>query len=132
MYPFPSLEWMKAYAHTVADHPQADRIAKELAGRYRFVITPASGLDSTQAYDLVVDDPPSFTARLAGTEPADLTITADYNRWRGLLTGNADFIMSFLMRKIKVDGDIGSIRNRLSDVQPLLDSLQQVATEFRY
>lgn len=123
---------MKAYADTVADHPKSTSVATELAGRYRFVITPAKGLDATEAYDLVVSDPPAFTAEVAGTGPAELTITADYERWRGLLTGETDFIMSFLMRKIKVDGDIGSIRSRLSDVQPLLESLQRVPTEFRY
>lgn len=123
---------MKAYADTVAGHPQASSIADELAGRYRFVITPAGGLDATQSYDLVVADPLAFAAEVSATESADLSVTADYERWQGLLTGQSDFIMSFLMRKIKVDGDIGSIRNRLSDVQPLLESLRQVPTEYRY
>lgn len=132
MHPFPSLDWMEAYADAVAAHPQADSIAAELAGRYRFVVTPSGRLDVPERYDLVVTPPSSFVAEAANAHPADLTITTDYERWRGLLSGETDFVMSFLMRKIKVEGDIGSIRNRLSDAKPLLECLQRVPTDFVY
>lgn len=127
---FPSIDWMQAYADTVAAHPRADALAAALQGRYRFVITPAGGLASAHRYDLVVADGPSFTAEEATDDPATLTVSADYNRWRGLMTGKADFVMSFLMRRIKVDGDVGEVRSRLSDAKPLLDCLSQVPTTF--
>ncbi|CAN5412442.1 hypothetical protein BH23ACT9_BH23ACT9_28950 [soil metagenome] len=129
-HPFPSIEWMQAYADLVAEHPRADALAQALQGRYRFAITPAGGLTETHRYDLVVAAGPSFTAEPAGEQAATLTVTADYHRWQGLMTGKADFVMSFLMRKIKVDGDVGEVRSRLSDAKPLLDCLSAVPTTF--
>lgn len=131
-HPFPSIEWMHAYAATVAAHPRADALAAALEGRYRFVITPAGGLADEHRYDLLVLAPSSFTAEEAGDVPATLAVTADYGRWKGLMTGKSDFVMSFLMRKIKVDGDIGEVRSRLSDAKPLLDCLSTVPTTFAH
>ncbi|HUG83506.1 MAG TPA: SCP2 sterol-binding domain-containing protein [Euzebya sp.] len=130
MHHFPSLDWMQAYADAITQHPQAEDLASALAGRYRFVITPSGGLVAEEGYDLVVAEGPSFTAEVADAHPASLTVTADYNRWKGLLTGRADFMMSFLMRRIKVVGDVGEIRSRLSDAKPLLDCLSTVPTTF--
>ncbi len=130
MHPFPSLDWMQAYADAVASHPQASQIADALEGRYRFVIIPSDGLVAEQRYDLVVADGPAFTAEVANAQAANLTVTADYDRWKGLLTGRADFVMSFLMRRIKVAGDVGEIRSRLNDAKPLLDCLSTVPTTF--
>jgi hypothetical protein len=130
--PFPSLQWMEAYARTVGAHPRAAEMASSLAGRYRFAITPAGPVNRLHRYDLVVghgeDGLPSFTAEDATGQDAALTVTADYERWRGLLTGKSDFVMSFLMRKIKVDGDVGAIKSRVSDAKPLLDCLSDVPT----
>jgi putative sterol carrier protein len=101
-----------------------------LQGRYRFVIDAGDGLAEAQRYDLVVGPGPSFVAEDATGEPATLAVTASYGRWKGLLTGEADFVMSFLLRRIKVDGDVGAIRSRLSDAKPLLDCLRDVPTTF--
>jgi hypothetical protein len=131
-HPFPSLDWMQAYAQVVADHDRAGDVATSLVGRYRFAITPGGGLHHPESYDLVVAAGPSFAAEVSGGAPADLSVTADYGRWKGLLTGKADFVMSFLMRKIKVEGDLGAVRSRLSDAKPLLDCLKEVPTEFRW
>ena len=129
---FPSLDWMQAYAEILAGHDRAAAIATSLEGRYRFTIAPAGGLDAAESYDLLVATGPAFRAEPAGTQPAALAVTADYTRWKGLLTGRSDFVMSYLMRRIKVEGDLGSIRSRLSDAKPLLDSLTAVPTDFRY
>lgn len=127
---FPSLGWMQAYANTVAAHPNAAGLADALAGRYRFAILPGGGLVDRHVYDLVVVTPSTFTAEVADGAPATLTVTADYDRWKSLMTGKADFVMSFLMRRIKVDGDVGEVRRRLNDARPLLDCLSQVPTTF--
>ncbi len=132
-HPFPSIEWMTAYAALVADHERAADIAASLSGRYRFVVNPGGGLGTAQSYDLVVHaDGPVFTAVASDDSVASLVVTADYPRWRGLLTGRADFVMSYLMRKVRVEGDVGAIRSRLSDARPLLDCLKRVPTTFPY
>jgi hypothetical protein len=130
-HPFPSLEWMQAYAGAVGAHPRAAQLATALEGRYRFTITPGAGLAEGHAYDLVVAPGPSIAAAAADpAQPAALAVTTDYGRWKGLLTGKADFVLSFLMRRIKVEGDVGAIRSRLDDARPLLDCLRQVPTAF--
>ncbi len=65
-HPFPSIEWMTAYAALVADHERAADIAASLSGRYRFVVNPGGGLGTAQSYDLVVHaDGPVFPHRSA-------------------------------------------------------------------
>lgn len=130
-HPFPSLDWMQAYAEIVAAHEHAGEMVRSLEGRYRFTVNPGDGFDDTESYDLVVTAGPAYHAEVADGSPAMLAVRADYGRWKKLLTGRADFVMSFLMRKIKVDGDLGTIRSRLSDAKPLLDSLHEVPTDFR-
>jgi hypothetical protein len=130
-HPFPSLAWMAAYAERVAAHPRAGDIAASLHGRYRFTVTPGGGVAESEAYDLVVDPGGAVTAEPAGSAAPDLGITASADRWQGIITGKADVVLSFLMRRIKVEGDLGAVRSRLSDAKPLLDCLQQVPTTFR-
>lgn len=134
---FPSLAWMQAYAATVAQHPAADELARSLGGTFRFVVRPGGPVDREHAYDLHVDPDAGFSASEVGqADPtgsgADplLVVTADHPRWQALLTGKADFVMSFLMRKVKVQGDLGAVRSRLSDARPLLDCLERVPTTF--
>ncbi|WP_370327455.1 SCP2 sterol-binding domain-containing protein [Euzebya sp.] len=129
-HPFPSIEWMEAYADAVAAHPDAEALSRGLEGRYRFTITSGGGFEGPASYDLVVAPPSTFAAEEATGDAADLAVTADYPRWRGLLTGRADFVMSFLMRKIKIDGDLSAVRSRLQDAKPLLDCLKQVPTRY--
>ncbi|MGI9017873.1 MAG: SCP2 sterol-binding domain-containing protein [Euzebya sp.] len=129
---FPSIEWMQAYADLVAAHPTAADLGRSLQGRYRFVITADGALPESHAYDLVVDPEPAFRAVRAEDEPADLVVTAGYGRWQGLLSGKSDFVMSYLMRRIKIDGDISEIRGRLRDARPLLDCLKEVPTRYVY
>ena len=128
---FPSLAWMQQYADLVGAHPRSDQIAWDLEGRYRFVITPGGGFREERGFDFVVTRD-GFDAHEAGTDPAIMVVTADYPRWKKLLTGQSDFMMSFLMRKIRIDGDLGQIKGLLNDVKPLLDCLSRVQTTFPY
>lgn len=130
---FPRAEWMTAYADTVAAHPRADAMSTALAGRFRFVVKAGGGLETRLVHDMVVAPGGVFVAE-PGDEsmPATLTVTADYPRWKGLITGKADFVMSFLMRKVKVQGDLSTVRDQLSDARPLLECLHSVPTEFEF
>ncbi len=128
---FPSLEWMQAYAAHLADHPEADAHAVALAGRFRFVITPHTHLEVEHRYDLVGDpDAGTWTAERSTTAPALLTVRASCGRWRDLVTGRADFVRSFLLRRLKVDGDLGEIRRRAGAAPLLLDAMTAVETTF--
>ena len=121
---------MRAYAETVGAHPEADMLSRALEGRYRFVVTPGGGLSVVSAHDLLVLPGHVEAQEPDHTQATVLTVTADYPRWKGLITGTADFVMSFLTRRIKVEGSITSLAGRISDVAPLVDSLNKVPTTF--
>lgn len=128
---FPSEEWMQAYAMAVAEHPSAHDLSEALSGRFRFVISSGGDFGQTVAYDLAVDPGARFKAEVADdAEDATLVITADYPRWKALITGKADFVMSFLMRKVKIEGNLGAIRERLRDARPLVECLHEVPSTF--
>ncbi|MEE8603244.1 SCP2 sterol-binding domain-containing protein [Euzebya tangerina] len=127
--PFPSLEWMQAYADEVGRHPRADQIAADLQGRYRFIIDPGGGFRRREAYDFVVAEG-SFDAVTATDKPAMMVVTASYPRWKKLLTGQSNVMLSLLMRQITVEGDMGEITGLISDTRPLLDCLSRVRTHF--
>ena len=121
---------MQAYAAAVEAHPRAHDLAASLDGVYRFVIQPGGSLAESHRYDLEIrpGDPAGVSASEAGPQPARLEISADYPRWHDLVTGKGDFVMAFLLRRIRIHGDLASVRANLSSARPLLDSLRQVET----
>ena len=127
---FPSLEWMHAYAAALAAHERADHLAGSLDGVYRFLIRPGGPVTDTHRYDLEIrpGDPVHVEASVAQHRPARLEVAADYPRWRDLVTGKADFVMSYLLRRVKIEGDLAGIRAHLRDAKPLLDCLRRVET----
>lgn len=43
----------------------------------------------------------------AGDEPADVTLTADADTFRGILSGDTNPTSAFMSGKLQVDGDMG-------------------------
>lgn len=43
----------------------------------------------------------------AGDEPADVTLTADTDTFRGILEGDTSATSAFMSGKLKIDGDMG-------------------------
>ncbi len=129
---FPSQEWFDAYCATLLDHPEIDAMARSLDGVYRFTVQPDGPLPEPFSTDLEIrpGPPPAVVAGPEGDVPPTLAIAASYTRWRDLITGRADFLMSFLMRRVRIEGDLSLVRSRIADARPLLDSLHRVETEF--
>lgn len=132
---FPSREWMEAFCARVEGHPEAPEVAAVLAGVYRFVVEPAGALTERQAYDLEVrpgeDGGPPEVRPVDGPGAAPrLTISADYNRWRQLVSGELDLGLAVMLRRVKVSGDIGALTRGLSSTRPLLDAMNAVETEW--
>ena len=130
---FPSREWMQAYSEALAAHPEAEAVAEALDGVYRFVVEPAGPVTERGVYDLEVrpGDPP----HIAPIEPAngrepDLTLRADYRRWRELIRGEADPAMAVLFGRLKISGGLRAVRGRLDSARPLVDAIRSVETEW--
>jgi hypothetical protein len=128
---FPSEEWMEAFCDEVAAHPGALHTARALDGVYRFVVQADGPLRATHSYDLLItaDGDAAHVQRL--DEPGDrprLMMTARYGRWRQLINGELDVGLAILLRRLRISGDLMSLRNQLDDVKPLTESLRRVET----
>jgi hypothetical protein len=129
---FPSPEWMEEFCAALAAEPGAGRTAEVLHGVYRFVIEPEGPLRELHTYDILMrpngpGEPP--TVELVGDGQAPrLTITARYSRWKQLVRGDLDVVMAFMLRRIRVSGDIGALRS--ASTKPLTNALSAVASEW--
>lgn len=130
---FPSPEWMQEFCEALAAHPDVDQVASSLDGTYRFVVEPGGPLDDAHAYDVRIErGPPAEVALLE--EPVDaptLAIRASHERWRQLIEGTLDITMAVMLRRVRVQGDLGRIVGRLDRAGPLVEALGQVRTEWR-
>jgi len=125
---------MEDFRAELQRHPGAGGMARTLEGVYRFVIEPAGGLRERRTYEVAirrngegaeVSLPPS-----GATGRPRLEITAKYDRWVQLLQGRLDLTSAILFRRIRISGDLGSVRSHLSDARPLLDALEGVQSTF--
>ena len=128
---FPSAEWMQAFCDNLAAHPEVDELASALDGTYRFVVEADGSLAEAHRYDLAIRPEPTEVALL--DEPVDkptLVLRASHDRWRQLIEGKLDIGMAVMLRRLKVQGDIGRLVGRVDRTKPLRDALGQVQTEW--
>ncbi|CAN5164097.1 hypothetical protein BH20ACT9_BH20ACT9_03940 [soil metagenome] len=132
---FPSQEWMEAFCERVRSHPDAPEAAEALRGVYRFVVEPAGPLRQRHVYDMSIEPSgsgagPTVTCLDGEHMSPRLTLTADYSRWRQLILGELDLTTAFMLRRLRVSGDLGPLLSRASSARPLTDALGQVDSRF--
>lgn len=130
---FPSDEWMEDFRDGLEGHPGAGAMARALEGVYRFVIEPAGGLLQTRTYEVAIHrdgEGAQVSLPPAGAGHPRLQITANYDRWVQLLQGRLDLTSAVLLRRVRISGDLGTVRRNLSDARPLLDALSGVQSTF--
>jgi len=129
---FPSAEWMAEFCRRLAAHPDADDLARALDGIYEFIIDPAGPLTVQHRYRLAIRSTGAGAqiTPVNGAPESRLTITADYSRWRQLISGQLDIGMAVLLRRVRVSGDLSGLTSQLSSAQPLVQALSSVPTEF--
>lgn len=130
---FPSDEWVDEFCERLRAHPGAERMAAALDGVYRLTIEPAGALAERRSYDVVIEPGDGGATVTPSEAPADrprLEIAAGYDRWVQLLRGELDVRMAYLLRRIRISGDLGSVTSSLSDARPLLDALRAVDSTF--
>lgn len=131
---FPSGEWMEAFCAQLAVQPEAGRMADALAGTYRLVIQPAGRLDDQHVYHVTIASGVNGDPRVTwsiddGTAPT-FELTADYERWRQLISGTLNVPLAMVLGRLHVRGDLGRIMSRAADARPLLDALRAVDTQW--
>jgi len=69
----------------------------------------ASGFEGTAKFDIESEGCVMMNAdgAHAGDEPADVTLSADEDTFRGILEGDTNPTAAFMSGKLKVDGDMG-------------------------
>ncbi len=129
---FPSTEWMVAFCDALRVHPDAEQVASALDGVYRFVVEPAGPLTTPRHYDIGIR-PTGAGAQIGvlegeAHEQPRLTLAADYTRWQQLIRRELDVGIAVMLRRLKVSGDLTSLRGSLSSAQPLVHALGDVET----
>lgn len=128
---FPSRAWMESFCVRFGEQPDAQETARVLDGVYRFVVTPSGPLTAEHRYDAAISPAGPPLARVVDDTPAPrVTITADYERWRQLITGQLDVAMAVMLRRIRISGDMSSLMSNLSSARPLKDALAAVDTQW--
>lgn len=130
---FPSVEWIDAFCDNLSRHPQARQTAAALEGSYRFVVEPAGPLSERRSYDMHIQPAPDgATVTRLDVPDGDprLTLSADYVRWRELITGQLDMGFALMLRRLRVSGDLAGIRGQLSNAGPLVDALRGVDSQW--
>jgi SCP-2 sterol transfer family len=129
---FPSGQWMEAFCAELTSHPDAEHLAKSLAGIYRFVVQPGGPLGEEHTYDVKIAQGVNGTLDVRWSVDDSvvptLELIADYERWRQMISGTLDIPLAMMLGRLRVRGDIGRVTRRAADARPLLDALRAVDT----
>lgn len=129
---FPSDEWIEDFCARLREHPDAAALAEHFAGFYRFVMEPAGPLHTRETYHIEVvptSGQPDVHPVADAADPR-LTVAADYNRWRQLVSGDLDLGLAVMLRRIRVSGDLATLTRGLANTKPLLDALAAVDSQW--
>jgi hypothetical protein len=131
---FPSGEWIEALCAQFAAQPEAGRMATALAGTYRFIIQPAGRLTDQYVYDVTIapstNEAPRVTWSVDDDTAPTFELSADYERWKQLITGTLDIPLAVVLGRLRVRGDLARLMSRASEARPFLDALRAVDTRW--
>ena len=141
---FPSTAWIDAFCDHLEAQEGIGQVAHALDGIYRFVIEPAGPVQDRHVYEVEIrpdGNGGAAAARRTAARGADaaslngdhdprLTLTANYDRWRQLITGKLDIGMALMLRRLKVSGDLRALTRDVSTAKPLMNALRGVDTDW--
>lgn len=135
-YRFPSEEWIEQFKNQInASEEYRQSAAEWEAGPVCFVINADERLGLPKKYYLWLDlhrgecrQARPVTAEEA--ERASFLISADYDRWKELLTGGLDGVQALMMGKIKVRGDLMTLIRFTKAANDLITCAARVPTKF--
>lgn len=130
---FPSRAWMDEFCAQLRSHARAGEVATALDGVYRFVVEPAGAVGDVHTYDVEIRpdrDAGASAQVVASAGSPRLTLRADARRWQQLITGQLDLGVAVMLRRLRVTGDLASLRRELDNTKPLMDALRSVDTQW--
>lgn len=135
-YRFPSTQWIEQFKNEInASEEYRQSAANWEAGPVCFVINADQRIGLPEKYYLWLDlyrgecrDARSVTAQEA--EKASFLISADYDRWKEILSGGLDGVQALMTGKIKIRGDLMTLMRFTKAANDLIACAARVPTEF--
>ncbi len=128
---FPSQEWAEAMKEQINSSDAYRNAAKNWEGDFYFVV------EGTNPPDIIYMDLWHGECREAAytNDPnfknPEFKISASYDKWKKVLTGQLDPIQGLMTRQLKLDGNLIKIMKNVKAAQELVRCATQVDTEFR-
>ncbi len=132
-YMFGTDEWAKAFMEEINKNEAYAKAAADWEGDFYFVVKPKKFFDEQLIMYLdlwhgkcrnaeVVEDESKYS-------PAYKLIANDDN-WKAIIDRKLDPIRGMMIRKLKLEGDMGKIMRYVKAAQELVNSATKVPTEF--
>lgn len=135
MSKFPSPEWLQAYKDAINASEEFRDAARDWEGDVTYVVEaePDKGLmvDAWGWFDLhhgECRDAKVVTADEG--ERARFVIRAPYSMWKEVIRGRLEPIKGMTQGKLKLSGDLPTIRQNVDAVRALVSIAGQIPTEF--
>ena len=131
---FPSKEWIEQFMDVVNNSQAYKEAARTWEGDFLFVIEPDEKLDKKQIYylDLWHGDCRSVDYFEDGHElpTTEFEYSGTYSNWLKVINGDIDPIKGILTGKFKLKGNKGKVMRAAKAAMELVNSAQEVETEF--
>ncbi len=128
---FPSQEWADAFKEKLNSSDAYRNAAKNWEGDFYFVVEGTNPPDIIymdlwhgECREAVYTNDPNF-------KNPEFKITASYDKWKKVITGQLDPIQGLMTRQLKLDGNLIKIMKNVKAAQELVRCATQVDTEFR-
>jgi putative sterol carrier protein len=132
-YMFGTDEWAKAFMEEINKNEAYAKAASDWEGDFYFVVQPKKMFDKQIILYLDLWHGKCRDASVVEDEsehsPAYKLIASDDN-WKAIIDRKLDPIRGMMIRKLKLEGDMGKIMRYVKAAQELVNSATRVPTEF--
>ncbi|MCF8884269.1 MAG: SCP2 sterol-binding domain-containing protein [Nitrososphaerota archaeon] len=132
-YKFPSEEWIRAYKEELNKNKAYEEAAKDWEGDFLFIISPGEGVEKEIVFYVDLWHGKCREACMLPSREAKKTafvLEGPYSNWKKLIMGQLDPIHAIMMRKFKLEGDMGKILRYTKAASELVKTASRIPTEF--
>lgn len=132
-YMFGSDEWAKAFMEEINKNEAYAKVAADWEGDFYFVVQPKKMFDKQIVLYIDLWHGKCRDAKVVEDEsqysPEYKLIASDDN-WKAIIDRKLDPIRGMMIRKLKLEGNMGKIMRYVRAAQELVNSATRVPTEF--
>lgn len=132
-YKFPSEGWIKAYKEELNKNKVYEESAKDWEGDFLFIISPGEGIEKEIVFYVDLWHGKCRDAYMLPSREAKKTafvFEGPYSNWKKLIMGQLDPIHAIMMRKFKLEGDMGKVLRYTKAASELVKTASRIPTEF--